>query len=449
MNDTLKFFTEVAKLKEFKRTGWVLRGVKDPETIAEHKFRVTLLAWLLAKKRGLNVERAIKIALSHDLCEVYTRDITPYVGLLPRNKAKRKEFLKRWVRLPQQQKEKRAKIKFKREKKLLLKLVKFLKPNVRNEIFSLWMDYEKGISREGRFVKQLDKIEPLIQSIEYFGAKNNTPVTGWWEEIEELVEDPLLLEFLEAIQKKFYKKTTKTSKKTKDLDGILEVILMAGKLKRRKRKGWILTGARNPETIAGHVFILLLMVWIFSKAEPFKLNKEGLFKMALSHGICKIYTNDRTPYDSILKNKHKKAQREILKKWVRFSKKEKAENFLKKYKEEKASLAKIVAPLDNSLKKEIIQPWEELKTMGSIESRFFHQVDVLANLFQALQYWKQDKNFPIASFWEWAFESVDNIAVLQFTETLKRRFYGKRLIIPSGIASTIASLWQNFSNTKR
>ena len=40
MKNLLKFFLEVEKLKQMPRTGWVLREVKNPETVAEH-----ILGW--------------------------------------------------------------------------------------------------------------------------------------------------------------------------------------------------------------------------------------------------------------------------------------------------------------------------------------------------------------------------------------------------------------------
>ncbi len=84
------------KLKRIPRTGFVWLEIKNPETIAQHAFRVAILNWILASKvkPKLNLEKVIKISLAHDLCEIYAGDMTPYRELLP------KEVLKRWIRLP-------------------------------------------------------------------------------------------------------------------------------------------------------------------------------------------------------------------------------------------------------------------------------------------------------------------------------------------------------------
>ena len=77
---------------------------------------------------------------------------------------------------------------------------------MKKSIFPAWIDYEKRISKEGRFVRQVDRIETLVQAIEYFGTKKETGGTSWWESTEEVVEDPLFLDFLKIIQERFYHK---------------------------------------------------------------------------------------------------------------------------------------------------------------------------------------------------------------------------------------------------
>ena len=423
MKEKLNFLIKINKLKETPRTGWVLRNVKNPETIAEHIFRVAIASWILSAKRGLNVKRAIKVALSHDLCEVYAGDVTPffYYINLPKDKKKRKEVLKKWVRLSKKEKEKRGKKKFEKEKKGLLRLIKNLKPKLRRDIFSNWFDYEKGVSKEGRFVKQVDKIETLIQAVEYFGSGKDTPVVGWWEEIEEITEDALLLDFLKIIQKKFYRKKIKISKENQDLENILEFLLDIGKLKKMPRMYWVIREVKNPETVAGHIFTLVLMAWVFGSEKEKKYNIEKLLKMALCHEISAVYTGDTTPYDDILP-KDKKKRRKLLERWTRLSKKEKTKKFIKDYQNEKKALEKLTNKLDRGFKKEIIQLWDEYRTRSTPEGYFLSQLNVLAVLLQALSY-EEKKSFLAAPIWEWAFEKCDDKICFQFFDEIKRKFY--------------------------
>jgi len=423
MKNNLDFLIEIQKLKEMPRTGWVLMKVKNPETIADHIFQVTFSGWLLGKEKNLNIEKIIKIALSHDLCEVYAGDMTPffYWEGLNREKSEDEKILLRGIRLPKEEKERRGKEKFEREKNSLLKLLSFLKPELKDEIFSLWLSFEKKISDEGKFTKQLDRIMTLLQAIQYFGPEETSGGTSWWELTEEIVEDDLLLDLLKVIQKRFYKKV-EGYKKNKKLEAILNFILEIGKLKRMPRLYWTLRGIKNPETVAGHIFTLAIMAWIFGR-ERKELDQEKLLKMALCHELSAVYTGDTTPYDRILP-KDEKEREKILKKMIRLSKKEKEWIFLRDYKEEKRAIEKLTKKLTPSVKKEILDLWHEYRTWSSPEAKFLGQLNIFAVLLQGLIYEKKYKEFTASPLWEWAFENCDDEICISLMEEMKKKFYG-------------------------
>jgi putative hydrolase of HD superfamily len=428
MKDTLKFLLEVNKLKTMSRTGWVLAGVKNPENVTEHVFGLAITAWILGEKKKLNIKKLIQTTLSHDLCEVYAGDITPffYYPRLPEDKEKRKKVLMKWARLSRKEKGKIGKVKFEKEKKSLLALIKYLNPKLEKEIFSLWLEYEKGILRGGKFARQLNRIETLLQSIEYFGTKDIKTRTNWWEWVEEIAEDPLLLKFLKVLHNKFYDVRTEAGKEIKDkklkneLENILDFLFEIGKLKKLQRRIWRLLRVKEPlETVASHIFSVTLMAWIFGQEEKL-LNMEKLLKMALCHEIAAVYTGDLTSYDKILE---KRKRKDVFKKWLRLSREEKRKIYLENYKEERAALEKLTSKLKPSLKKEIIQLFDEYKNASTPEARFLSQVNVLAVLLQALLYQKKDKNLQIDWMWEWTLEKCENSAILEFIEALKKKFY--------------------------
>lgn len=206
MQDFIDFLIQVGKLKKMKRKGWVYRGVKNPETIAEHSFRMTLLAWLLGKKKGLDTKKLLKIALIHDLCEVYAGDITPYDKILPKDKKKREKVLRKWPRFLKPEEIERLLEKHKKEWQSLITLTSRLSPEIREEIINLWLDYEEGLTKEGRFVRQVDKVENLLQALEYWEKDKKFPIKPWWIEIKETIDDPLLIEFIDALDRKFHQK---------------------------------------------------------------------------------------------------------------------------------------------------------------------------------------------------------------------------------------------------
>jgi putative hydrolase of HD superfamily len=207
MDKIIKFLSELGKLKEMPRRGWVIRDVKNPESIADHTFRVAVMAWVLAAKKNykLNLEKIIKMALVHDMCEVYAGDTTPYDSILPKDKRKRRELLKTWPRFSEKQKIVLAEKKFKKEKAGLEKLIKDLPSKLKQEIEHLWLDYERGASPEGKFFKHADRMESFLQASEYWRKNKSLPLKPFWIQAEELHDDPILLEFIEHIDKEFHK----------------------------------------------------------------------------------------------------------------------------------------------------------------------------------------------------------------------------------------------------
>ncbi|MFC1789673.1 HD domain-containing protein [Patescibacteria group bacterium] len=427
MRNSLDFLEKTNKLKEMPRTGWKLMKVKNPETIAEHIFRVVMIGWVLGKlKGGLKVSKLIKLALFHDLGEVYAGDLTPFFyweGLDFKNKKDRNILLK-GSRLHKKEKEKLGKIKFEKERKSLIKTISSLKSGLKKEIYISWIDYEKRISKEAKFIKQIDRIETLIQSIEYFGARKDRGGTSWWEGTEEIVEDPLLLDFLHVIQRKFYKNKSHkkhTDVSDKKLENILDFVLEIGKLKRLPRLYWKLRGIKNPETVAGHIFTLMLMALVFGR-EKKHLNMEKFLKMALCHEITAVYTEDTIPYyEKIPKGKREREM--IFETLPRSRKKKKIKKFSKDYRQENTAIKKIVSKLEPSLQKEFIQLWEEYRNRSSLEGNLLSQINTLAVLLQALLYRKENNKFHAYAIWEWAFEACDDSLCCELMDGFKRKFY--------------------------
>ena len=73
-------------LDRLPRTGWVLRGVSEPESVAGHSLGAALVALALGPEVDppLDVDRAASLALVHDVAEAWLGDV-PKAGaeLLP------------------------------------------------------------------------------------------------------------------------------------------------------------------------------------------------------------------------------------------------------------------------------------------------------------------------------------------------------------------------------
>ena len=415
----LSFLLACTRLKTLKRTGWVWRGLRNPETIAEHSFRLGLFAWVLGSQTDLSSKRLIEMALLHDICEAKAGDLTPYFGMIPSDTVKRQKMLLRWIRASQQQKTKLSQERVAKEKRALEALLKKLPPHSRQKLFATWVDFEYGKSSEGRFAKQIDKIEAMLQAIEYFGTAPNTWVVGWWEEIEEIVDHPLLKKFVKTIQARLY------DGKRSDIAGELKFLMDAGKLKRKPKRSWVIRNVKNPDSLANHAFFLSLMTILL--AEKLQLSTERLLKMALLFHLPYALIQDGSSYDDLLeKAATKKEKRETLSRWVRLSLTQKRRMFEKRITRERKALKKLVSGLPSLLTKEMTDLWEELKKNQTQEARFVNQAYVLELLLQALLYWSEDKKFPIKPWWEWAFEHSDSVLNLEFMEALKQKFLGSK-----------------------
>lgn len=69
------FLFETGTLKQARRTGWWMAGVRDPESVAEHSWRTSLLASIIATLEGADPARAAHLAVWHDSQESRTGDV--------------------------------------------------------------------------------------------------------------------------------------------------------------------------------------------------------------------------------------------------------------------------------------------------------------------------------------------------------------------------------------
>ncbi|WP_406512701.1 HD domain-containing protein [Streptomyces sp. NBC_00161] len=70
-----RFLYEAGTLKHTRRTGWWMAGVNAPESVAEHSWRTSLIASVIAKLEGADPARAAFLAVWHDTQETRTGDV--------------------------------------------------------------------------------------------------------------------------------------------------------------------------------------------------------------------------------------------------------------------------------------------------------------------------------------------------------------------------------------
>ena len=153
-----------ATLKRLPRTGWLMAGVAQPESVADHSWGTALLAMTLAAKinrdpaaQGLDAPldcgRVAQIAVVHDLAESMVTDLPKRATQLLGKAVKHQAEADAMAQLTQDV------------------------PDA--EIFDLWREYSDCSTPEGRLVNDADKLEMVHQALMYERAGNQNLGEFW------------------------------------------------------------------------------------------------------------------------------------------------------------------------------------------------------------------------------------------------------------------------------
>jgi putative hydrolase of HD superfamily len=140
LQDTTDFLYEIGVLKRYKRTGWSLVGVPAPESVADHTFRASIIASVIAGMEGADPQRAAFLALWHDSQETRITDI-PHLT--------------------------KSYVSASRNERITQDQVAALPPVVARMISAAVAEYEAGETLEARCARDADKLDCLLQAREY------------------------------------------------------------------------------------------------------------------------------------------------------------------------------------------------------------------------------------------------------------------------------------------
>ncbi|MCO8244156.1 HD family hydrolase [Haladaptatus sp. AB643] len=144
MSDELHSLLEWFDLKDELRTGWVLRNIEAPESVAAHTWGTASLCLLYAGRADVDRERAVTMALIHDLGEARTGDI-----------ATRAEDGREIISAAEKEAAERSAV------------TDLVSPFEDGELVSLWEEYEARETRTARFVKDMDLVDNCLQALKY------------------------------------------------------------------------------------------------------------------------------------------------------------------------------------------------------------------------------------------------------------------------------------------
>ncbi|KAG5931275.1 hypothetical protein E4U53_001856 [Claviceps sorghi] len=145
----LAFFHALERLKTTKREGWRRFGIERGESISDHMYRMSIISMFAPPSLAarLDLPKCIKMCLIHDMAELLVGDITPVDGV-PKPEKSRRESL---------------------TMDFLTKSLFGNKDNaaVGQEIRDIWTEYEESKTLDSHFVHDIDKMELLLQMMEY------------------------------------------------------------------------------------------------------------------------------------------------------------------------------------------------------------------------------------------------------------------------------------------
>jgi putative hydrolase of HD superfamily len=145
------FGYELGLLKRVRRAGWWHAGVRDPESVAEHTMRVGQLAAMIAAEEGADPARASFLALWHDTQETRTGDLPHTAGDYLTKPEPRQITADQTDKLPERSRE-----------------------MIRDAVD----EYESRQTLEAWCAKDADKLEMLLQAVEYRDVGVHR-VAGW------------------------------------------------------------------------------------------------------------------------------------------------------------------------------------------------------------------------------------------------------------------------------
>ncbi len=267
----IKFQEKIGDLKHLRRTGWVVRGVPMAETVGSHSWRMALMAMQKEnelKTLGVNVDRVIEICLLHDVAEAVVGDIVP-------------------------EQHQTDKIKISKAEKHILETNAIRELSERYhfpKLEELFNEYEAQKTPEARVVKNLDKLDMLLQAYEYTQAYPAlTGLNEFMQNNEKDVDLPLFVPDVQEI------KARQNGREPQD-DKFIDFQILAGKLKHLERSGPKMYQIKNCETVASHSFRTAVMA-LHLEAE---LKEQGLdvpmiVRTAIVHDLGEAVIGDIVP----------------------------------------------------------------------------------------------------------------------------------------------------------
>lgn len=164
----------ILKLKKIKRRGWLLNEIKDIESVADHIFALAFLAVYLIKEDEYDLKKVLVQIIIHEIAETTIGDITPNDNIT----YEQKQII---------------------EKKAAYEILTEIDKT--GELYSYWEDFELKNSKEGIIVKDLDKLELVLQAYSYENEEKKN-LNEFYLNAKRLVSNKKIYELIQELYNK-------------------------------------------------------------------------------------------------------------------------------------------------------------------------------------------------------------------------------------------------------
>lgn len=267
----IEFQEKIGDLKHLRRTGWVVRSVPMAETVGSHSWRMALMAMQKEeelKALGVNVNHVIEMCLLHDVAEAVIGDIIPEHHQTSNNKISKEE-----------------------KKNIETKAINDLSEKYNfPKLKRLFNEYEEQNTLESKVVKNLDKLDMILQAYEYSQTYPNlTRLDEFMAYNEKDVDLSVFAPEIQEIKSRQEKNEAHQNK-------FIDFQILAGTLKHLERSGPKMYNIKNCETVASHSFRTAVMaLHLEEELKEQGLDVQTIIRTAIVHDIGEAVIGDIVP----------------------------------------------------------------------------------------------------------------------------------------------------------
>ncbi|KAF2763076.1 hypothetical protein EJ05DRAFT_495917 [Pseudovirgaria hyperparasitica] len=176
----IPFFHILERLKTTKRAGWRRFGLEDAESISDHMYRMSILTMLAPPSLSsrVNIPHCTRMALVHDMAEALVGDITPVDGISKPEKSRRESETMDYI---------------------CQRLLGSVPGLSGTEIRQIWQEYEDDRTLEATYVHDIDKMELLLQMVEYERSQEGRVDLGEFTWVSTRIKLPEVKSWCEAV----------------------------------------------------------------------------------------------------------------------------------------------------------------------------------------------------------------------------------------------------------